>query len=175
MPKPFLSSDPTKPHLSADHPPGHEHDESLQVRQSPRAAEPPPAERVVLFADDFPDARELYGFYLAQRGYRVELACDGWETLEKALTVRPSIMLLDLSMPGIDGWTLIRILKQAPDTCAVPIVVLTAHAEAVERERAVAAGCDAYLIKPISPQEVDEALTAALARGGAFGSPAGGR
>ena len=112
----------------------------------------PPVAPLVLLVDDYADAREMYGFYLARRGYRIEEAADGHEALAKALGLAPDIILMDLSLPGIDGWELARILKGDLRTAAIPIIALTAHALNGEQERALDAGCDAFVTKPCLPQ-----------------------
>jgi two-component system cell cycle response regulator DivK len=115
---------------------------------------------LVLLVDDYADAREMYGYYLARQGYRVEEAAEGHEALAKALSLLPDIILMDLSLPGIDGWELARMLKQDARTMAIPIIALTAHALNGEEQRARGAGCDAFVTKPCLPQ----ALAAELAR-----------
>ena len=115
---------------------------------------------VVLLVDDYADAREMYAFYLARHGYRVEQAADGHEAWAKAQQVAPSVILLDLSLPGIDGWQLAQMLKQDARTAGIPIIALTAHALNGERARALASGCDAFVTKPCLP----EALVAELQR-----------
>ncbi len=123
-------------------------------------APPPAVAPLVLLVDDYADAREMYGYYLARQGYRVEEAAEGHEALAKALTLLPDIILMDLSLPGIDGWELARMLKQDARTSAIPIIALTAHALNGEEQRARGAGCDAFVTKPCLPQ----ALAAELAR-----------
>jgi two-component system cell cycle response regulator DivK len=115
---------------------------------------------LVLIVDDYPDAREMYGFHLTRRGYRIEEAGDGYEALDKALGLRPHVILMDLSLPGIDGWELARLLKRDARTAAIPIIALTAHALNGEEQRARTAGCDAFVTKPCLPQ----ALEAEVAR-----------
>lgn len=131
-------------------------------RRTPLAPQVGARKPIVLFADDNADARELYAYYLAQQGYQVELAEDGEQALRKVQLRRPDIILMDLSMPGIDGWELTRMLKTAPDTTSIPIVVLTAHSHSADRERARAAGCDAFLVKPVSPRELARAIATHL-------------
>src|SRR5262245_19194063 len=104
----------------------------------------PTVSPLVLLVDDYADAREMYGYYLARQGYRVEEAADGHEALAKALELLPDIILMDLSLPGIDGWELARILKQDERTTMIPIIALTAHALNGEEQRARGAGCDAF-------------------------------
>ena len=117
---------------------------------------------LVLLVDDYADAREMYGFYLTRRGYRVEEAADGHEALGKALGLTPDIILMDLSLPGIDGWELARMLKNDARTSAIPIVALTAHALNGEQERALGAGCDAFVTKPCLPQTLATELERVL-------------
>lgn len=122
----------------------------------------PPTSPLVLLVDDYADAREMYGYYLARHGFRVEEAADGHEALDKALTLGPDIILMDLSLPGIDGWELARMLKKDPRTTAIPIVALTAHALNGEQERALGAGCDAFVTKPCLPQTLATELERVL-------------
>lgn len=122
----------------------------------------PPTSPLVLLVDDYADAREMYGYYLARHGFRVEEAADGHEALDKALTLGPDIILMDLSLPGIDGWELARLLKQDSRTTGVPIIALTAHALNGEEQRARGAGCDGFVTKPCLPQALAEEMTRVL-------------
>ena len=119
---------------------------------------------LVLLVDDYADAREMYGYYLARQGYRVEEAADGHEALAKALSLLPDIILMDLSLPGIDGWELARMLKQDERTTTIPIIALTAHALNGEEQRARGAGCDAFVTKPCLPQALATELARVLQR-----------
>jgi two-component system cell cycle response regulator DivK len=117
----------------------------------------PAASPLILIVEDFDDAREMYRDYLEFSGFRVETARDGREAIEKARTLQPDLILMDLSLPGIDGWEATRLLKAAPDTAHLLIVALSAHALATEGERARAAGCDGFIAKPCLPSDlVDE-------------------
>ena len=109
---------------------------------------------LILLVEDFADAREMYRDYLEFSGFRVETACDGREALEKARACAPDIVLMDLSLPGIDGWEATRILKSDPATSGLTIVALSAHALAAEGQRARDAGCDGFIAKPCLPQEL---------------------
>src|SRR5918998_2454729 len=100
------------------------------------------AKPVVLLVEDYDDAREMYRDYLEFSGFRVETARDGREGIEKAQALSPDLILMDLSLPGIDGWEATRLLKSNPATRNLLIVALSAHALAPEGERARAAGCD---------------------------------
>jgi len=117
-----------------------------------------PATRpLILIVEDFDDAREMYRDYLEFSGFRVATARDGREAIEKARTLQPDLILMDLSLPGIDGWEATRLLKAAPDTAHLLIVALSAHALATEGDRARAAGCDGFIAKPCLPSDlVDE-------------------
>lgn len=121
---------------------------------------------LVLLVDDYADAREMYSFYLEHHGYRVEEAADGHEALDKARSLSPSIILLDLSLPGIDGWQLAQMLKDDSRTAGIPIIALTAHALSGEHERALAAGCDAFVTKPCLPHVLVSELERVLQRAG---------
>ncbi len=96
----------------------------------------------------------MYRDYLEFSGFRVETARDGREAIEKARALRPHLILMDLSLPGIDGWEATRILKDDPKTADLIIVALSAHALAAEGERARAAGCDGFIAKPCLPTDL---------------------
>jgi CheY-like chemotaxis protein len=113
---------------------------------------------LILVVEDFDDAREMYRDYLEFSGFRVETARDGREAIEKAQRIHPDLILMDLSLPGIDGWEATRILKAAPETRNLIIVALSAHALAAEGERARAAGCDGFIAKPCLPSDLVEEI-----------------
>jgi two-component system cell cycle response regulator DivK len=108
----------------------------------------------VLLVEDFEDAREMYREYLEFSGFRVETARDGREAVDKARALRPQLILMDLSLPGIDGWEATRILKDDPETADLLIIALSAHALAAEGDRARAAGCDGFIAKPCLPMDL---------------------
>jgi len=112
----------------------------------------------VLVVDDFVDGRELVAEYLTFRGFTVHSASDGAQAIEIAGAVRPDIMLLDLSMPGIDGWQAARILKSNPSTQQIIVVAVTAHALARETQAARDAGCDGVICKPFELTALADAL-----------------
>jgi CheY-like chemotaxis protein len=122
----------------------------------------------VLVVDDSPDARALYGEYLEFCGFRVETAADGEEAVEKARRDRPAVILMDLSMPKMDGWEAIRCLRADPAMAEVPIVVLSAYAFGDEPERAQKAGADLCLTKPCLPSQVGRVIRAMLLRRDVF-------
>jgi two-component system, cell cycle response regulator DivK len=114
----------------------------------------PAAKPFILVVEDFDDAREMYREYLEFSGFRVETARDGHEALDKTRQMQPDLVLMDLSLPGIDGWEATRLLKAAPETGHILIVALSAHALAAEGERARAAGCDGFIAKPCLPPDL---------------------
>jgi CheY-like chemotaxis protein len=109
---------------------------------------------LVLVVDDYQDAREMYAEYLSFSGFRVVEASTGHEALEKAFELRPDVILMDLSLPGMDGWAATRQLKSDDRTRAIPVVALTGHALAGASEGARQAGCDAFVTKPCLPEEL---------------------
>ena len=109
---------------------------------------------LVLVVDDYQDAREMYAEYLAYSGFRVAEATNGVEALEKAFDLLPDVILMDLSLPGMDGWAATRRLKTDERTRRIPVVALTGHALAGASESARQAGCDAFVTKPCLPDEL---------------------
>lgn len=113
---------------------------------------------LVLIVDDFQDGREMCVEYLSFLGYQAAEASDGFEALERARALRPDVILMDLSLPGIDGWEATRRLKADPHTRHIPIVAVTAHALPGDSERARKAGCDAFVTKPCFLDELLEEI-----------------
>jgi CheY-like chemotaxis protein len=103
----------------------------------------------ILLVEDNPENRDMLGRRLTRRNHQVSFAVDGAEALDCVAAQRPDIVLMDLSLPVIDGWEAIRRIKADPATRGIPIIALTAHAMAGDRERAMAAGADDYDTKPI--------------------------
>jgi CheY-like chemotaxis protein len=118
-------------------------------RASRRTEAKPP---LVLVADDFGAAREVYVRVFQAAGYRVEEASTGLEAVEKSLALQPALVVMDLVMPGMDGWEVIRRLKADARTNNRPIVVITGAPHADGARRAKDAGCDAYIVKPVLPE-----------------------
>lgn len=116
------------------------------TRKTPSTEQP-----LVLVVDDYADAREMCSEFLKFSGYRVEEAADGVEAIEKATEFLPAIILMDLSLPRLDGWEATRRLKKDARTQHIPIIALTGHALAGHAEGAQDAGCDAFLTKPCLP------------------------
>jgi two-component system, cell cycle response regulator DivK len=119
---------------------------------------------LVLVVDDYQDAREMYAEYLSFSGFRVEEASNGAEALQKAVALVPDVILMDLSLPGMDGWTATRALKSDERTLHIPVVALTGHALAGASESARQAGCDAFVTKPCLPEELVVELRRVLQR-----------
>jgi CheY-like chemotaxis protein len=109
---------------------------------------------LVLVADDDPDILLLITLTLERDGYEVIAAKDGLSALEAAVEQVPHVIVLDLMMPGIDGYEVTRRLRKERLTAGVPIMIVTAAAEETEAARALAAGADAYMRKPFSPKEL---------------------
>jgi len=108
----------------------------------------------VLLVDDYPDAREMYSEYLKFSGFDVVEATNGVEALQRAIDTSPDIILMDLSLPVMDGWEATRRLKEDARTAAIPVVALTGHALAGMFEGAKRAGCDAFVTKPCLPEDL---------------------
>ena len=119
----------------------------------------------VLVADDFADGRELVAEYLTFRGFTVHTATDGEQAIQIARSVRPDIVLMDLSMPGIDGWQAARMLKSDPRTRDIIVLAVTAHALKRETDAARSAGCDAIICKPFDIASLGDALPRLLTHG----------
>ncbi|HET6898303.1 MAG TPA: response regulator [Vicinamibacteria bacterium] len=135
-------------------------------RSSARALERRQARPVVLLVDDLADQRELYRQYLEFAGYEVAVARDGFEAVDQALSVHPDVIIMDLAMPGLDGFETTQRLRGLEATRAIPVIALTAHGE-LPREWALAAGCAAYLKKPCYPHDLGMEISAVLDKGSA--------
>ena len=108
----------------------------------------------VLVVDDEPEAVELVEFNLRQAGYSVVTAGDGADALNKARTIQPSLIVLDLMLPEVDGLEVCKMLRRDPATAAIPIVMLTAKAAEIDRVLGLELGADDYVTKPFSPREL---------------------
>jgi len=120
----------------------------------------------ILLVEDNEMNRDMLSRRLERRGYDVIVAVDGEDGVARAAADRPDLVVMDMSLPGIDGWEATRQLKAAAETSAIPVLALTAHAMAGDRERAVAAGCDEFDTKPVDFPRLLEKI-AALLPGGA--------
>lgn len=134
--------------------------------------------RVILLVEDHEDNRVIYGTLLGAHGFEV-CEADGAEVgIVMAKTRQPALVLMDIGLPGIDGVEATRLLKRDPATAHLPIVALTAHGLRAERQRAMSAGVDGYLVKPVSGEalirEVELVLARQSARSGTASDDAGG-
>ena len=117
---------------------------------------------IVLVVDDFADNREMYTQFLEFSGFRVAEAQNGHEALDKAFALTPDLIVMDLSLPGLDGWEATRRLKADDRTRAIPIIALTGHALAGHSKGAMDAGCDAFITKPCLPERLMEEIKSML-------------
>ena len=118
----------------------------------------------ILLVEDNEASRDMLSRRLARRGYEVSLAVDGEEALAAVRSSRPDLILMDMDLPVLDGWEAAARLKASPDTQAIPIIALTAHAMAGDRERALEAGCDDFETKPIEFERLLSKMEALLNR-----------
>jgi len=102
--------------------------------------------------------RDMLSRRLKKRGYDVSIAVDGAEGVDKARSESPDLILMDMSLPVMDGWEATRTLKADEATRSIPVVALTAHAMSTDREKALAAGCDAYETKPVELPRLIETM-----------------
>lgn len=105
----------------------------------------------VLYIEDNEQNMYLVTFILEKHGYEVHAAQDGQEGIDKAGAVRPDLILLDIQLPRMDGYAVARNLRLNPDLASIPIVAVTSYAMAGDRDKALAAGCNGYIEKPINP------------------------
>ena len=114
----------------------------------------PPSAPLVLVIDDAEDNREVYVQFFEFQGWRTATASDGEDGLDKASALAPSVIVLDLSLPVMDGWEVARRLKANGKTRTIPVIALTGHALDDSRRKAMAAGVDEYLTKPCLPADL---------------------
>jgi CheY-like chemotaxis protein len=112
----------------------------------------------ILLVEDNEMNRDMLSRRLARRGHQVSMAAGGLEGIAMARAQRPEIILMDMSLPELDGWEATRRLKADPATRGIPVIALTAHAMTSDRERAMEAGCDAFQTKPIEFAELLERI-----------------
>lgn len=122
---------------------------------------------LVLIVDDSPHTRELYMEFLKYRGIGVVAAPEGESGLALARTLRPDVIVMDISMPGVDGITATRRLRQDPRTHDIPIVVLTGYAFRAIEQGALEAGAEVFLTKPCLPEDLEARIRELLPRPGA--------
>ena len=121
----------------------------------------------ILLVEDNPENRDMLSRRLIRRGYEIEFAEDGEEAVRKAKDASPALILMDLSLPVMDGWEATRRIKADAATAAIPVIALTAHAMASDRERALDAGCDDYDTKPVDLERLLGKMIALLPAGSA--------
>ena len=121
-----------------------------------------PRAPVILCVDDDDDGRELAVACLERGGYATLEAATGGDAIAMAKQFRPSLVLLDLILPGIDGWTVATILRADPVTAAIPLVAFTASVYPEQRARALAVGCCAFVEKPVAPEVLVGVVTRVL-------------
>jgi len=119
----------------------------------------------ILVVEDNEVNRDMLSRRLTRRGYEVLVAVDGQEGIQMALSHSPDLILMDMSLPVMDGWEATRRLKAAPETQKIPIIALTAHALMSDREQAFEVGCDDYETKPIDFPRLIEKLEARVGPG----------
>lgn len=113
---------------------------------------------LILVVDDYPDAREMYAESLAGAGFAVTGAGSGEEAIEQARALAPAAIVMDVSLPGIDGWTATREMKADPRTAGIPVLAVTGHAWSNAQDMAREVGCAGLLIKPCLPDEMVDAV-----------------
>lgn len=119
----------------------------------------------ILLVEDNEINRDMLSRRLERRGYRVAIALDGEQGVSMAGLEAPDLILMDMSLPVLDGWEAARRLKAAPETRAIPIIALTAHVMVGDREKAIESGCDDYDTKPVEFQRLLEKIETILAKG----------
>jgi CheY-like chemotaxis protein len=112
----------------------------------------------ILLVEDNEMNRDMLSRRLERRGYEVIMALDGSQGVSMTISERPDLVLMDMSLPIMDGWEATKTLKDNPETKSIPIIALTAHAMAGDREKALQAGCDDYDTKPIELKRLIEKI-----------------
>src|SRR5581483_9766358 len=128
----------------------------MQAKAPKRSALAPPARRryLVLIADDDESIRVLIRDNLASEGFDVAEAADGLECVEKTKKLRPAVVLIDIDMPKMDGWDACKHIRSMAETKQIPVLMLSAHTERQNRERAVSCGASHFLPKPIAIEQL---------------------
>jgi CheY-like chemotaxis protein len=121
----------------------------------------------ILYVEDNQDNIYVLEHRLKRQGHTVVIACDGASGVQFAAIERPDVILMDLSLPVLDGWEATRQLKAAPQTRHIPVIALTANAMTGDREKALAAGCDDFDTKPVVMSRLLEKIRALTSGGGA--------
>ncbi|MBE9182566.1 response regulator [Oculatella sp. LEGE 06141] len=119
----------------------------------------------ILLVEDNEMNRDMLSRRLERKGHHVLIAIDGQQGVTMAHSHEPDLILMDMSLPVLDGWSATRQLKAAPETCSIPILALTAHAMAGDHEKCVEAGCDDYDTKPVEFARLLGKIQALLGKG----------
>lgn len=119
---------------------------------------------VVLVVDDIEDNREIYSATLRKAGFAVETAADGAEAVMRAQMIRPDVIIMDLAMPGVDGWDATRRIRALPELAGVVILAVSAYVDGVSRKLALDAGCNDFVAKPCLPATLVERIRAAVGK-----------
>jgi two-component system cell cycle response regulator DivK len=119
----------------------------------------------ILVVEDNEISRAILSRRLEKRGFAVIQACDGGEGIALASREKPDLILMDMSLPGIDGWHATRELRKLPETTGIPVIALTAHTLPGDRDRAIEAGCDEYEGKPVELPQLMSKIESLLSRG----------
>lgn len=127
----------------------------------------------ILLVEDNEMNRDMLSRRLMRRGYEVIIAVDGQQGMAMAQSEAPDLILMDMSLPVIDGWEVTRFLKAADATKEIPVIALTAHAMSTDRDKAMEAGCDDYDTKPIEFSRLLEKMEALLGTSGERASAGG--
>jgi CheY-like chemotaxis protein len=133
-----------------------------RVNLGPSSKQDKEAMPKILLVEDNEMNRDMLSRRLIRKGYEVVMALDGQQAIEMAASENPDVILMDMSLPVIDGWEATRRVKAGDSTRGIPVIALTAHAMAGDREKALEAGCDDYDTKPIDLPRLLEKITALL-------------
>lgn len=109
---------------------------------------------IILVVEDNPDNMYVLDHLLSRKGYTVQQAMRGDEALAHIDQQRPALVLMDMQMPGMDGYSVVRTLRERPDLARLPIIAVTASSMPGDREQTLAAGCTDYVAKPINPRDL---------------------
>ncbi len=123
-------------------------------------------ERTILVVEDNPDSMYVLDYLLTHKGYMVQQAVRGEEALIQIQHQRPALVLMDMHMPGMDGYTVVREIRRSPELAALPVIAVTASNMPGDREQMLAAGCTDYIAKPINPRGLLQLIEHYLEGGG---------
>ena len=132
------------------------------ARPLPRADRAAEEHIRILLVEDNAENRDMLSRRLIRRGFQVSFAMDGAEAVQRAVELKPQLILMDLSLPVMDGWEATRRIKSEPTTQAIPVIALTAHAMVGDKDRAMAAGANDYDTKPVEIERLLGKMAALL-------------